>query len=74
MSLCKSDTKNLSQWCLKKWVSFDLKVESGELMVEIIPDLEYFCNFAPKIKAIGRKAKDKMPVLLTGYPAGTKIF
>jgi len=43
-------------------------------MVEIIPDLEYFCNFAPKIKAIGRKAKDKMPVLLTGYPAGTKIF
>jgi hypothetical protein len=74
MSLCKFDTENLSQWCLENWVSFDLKVESGELIIEIISDLEYFCNLAPKTKAIGQKAKGKMRVLLTGYPVGTKIF
>ena len=74
MSLCKFDTKNLTQWCLENWVSFDLKVESGELIVEIMPDLEYFCNFPSKIKAIGQKAKGKMPVLLTGYPLVLKSF
>jgi len=61
--LCKFDTKNLSQWCLENWGSFNLEFESRELVAEIIPDLEYFYNFTPERKTIGRKAKGKMPVL-----------